>query len=223
MNGLIFDSTMAVHILAGITALIIAPGAMLTAKGRLWHRRCGKAYFWAMAVVALTSTVMALMRSGPFLLLVGVFSFYFAFTGYRAIYVRKPGRTATALDWWALGLVGVGSAGLLFMGAMSLLRGGAEGGVALAFGAIGTIFAVVDTWRFMRPSDDPMAWWFQHMIRMLSAYIATVTAFSVVNFSFMPEMLRWLWPTVVGSAGITLWVTYYRMKFARRRVVQAAH
>lgn len=49
---------------------------------------------------------------------------------------------------------------------------------------------------------------------MPSAYIATVSAFSVVNFTFLPAVVRWLWPTVVGSLGIAAWVAYYRRQFA---------
>jgi hypothetical protein len=48
---------------------------------------------------------------------------------------------------------------------------------------------------------------------MMAAYIATVTAFSAVNFHFLPPVARWLWPSVVGTLGILVWVRYYRKKF----------
>jgi uncharacterized membrane protein len=44
-----------IHILAGTVALFVAPGALLTVKGGLAHRRWGKIYFWAMTVVAVTA------------------------------------------------------------------------------------------------------------------------------------------------------------------------
>jgi hypothetical protein len=59
-----------------------------------------------------------------------------------------------------------------------------------------------------------MAWWYSHMTRMLAAYIATVTAFSVVNFEFLPRVVRWLWATVAGTVGIVIWTRYYRRKFS---------
>lgn len=37
---------------------------------------------------------------------------------------------------------------------------------------------------------------------MGAGYIATVTAFSTVNFLFLPLVARWLWPTVVGLPAI---------------------
>jgi hypothetical protein len=34
--------------------------------------------------------------------------------------------------------------------------------------------------------------------------------------------MRWLWPTLLGSPLITLWVTYYRRRLARRGAPEAA-
>jgi hypothetical protein len=51
---------------------------------------------------------------------------------------------------------------------------------------------------------------------MLAAYIATVSAFSAVNFHFInPVWLRWLWPTVVGSLVITFYTARYQAKLAQ--------
>jgi hypothetical protein len=52
------------------------------------------------------------------------------------------------------------------------------------------------------------------MRNMLAAYVATLSAFSVVNLTFLPTVARWLWPTIVGTTGIVLWSRHYRRKFA---------
>src|SRR5437867_9340159 len=62
---------------------------------------------------------------------------------------------------------------------------------------------------------DRNAWWFAHMAGMLGSYVATVSAFSVVNFTFLPIAVRWLWPTVIGTPLIALWITYYKIRFRR--------
>jgi hypothetical protein len=54
------------------------------------------------------------------------------------------------------------------------------------------------------------------MGNMLGAYIATVSAFSVVNFGFLPPLARWLWPTVVGVPLIVAWTRSYRRRFAAK-------
>ena len=81
-----------IHISAGMLALGLAPVAMLTVKGGQAHRRWGKIYFWAMAVVASTAVILALWRPQIFLALLAVFSFYMAFTGYRALSRKRPVR-----------------------------------------------------------------------------------------------------------------------------------
>ena len=90
------------------------------------------------------------------------------------------------------------------------------GVVAIVFGTIGAIVAGRHAWHFARPSADARAFMLDHMIGMLSSYIATVTAFSVVNFTFLPPVARWLWPTLVGTPLVTIWVSYYKGRFKRR-------
>ena len=46
-------------------------------------------------------------------------------------------------------------------------------------------------------------------------YITTVTAFSSVNFTFLPSVVSWMWPTVIGMPLIFLLVRRYRTQFNR--------
>ena len=68
------------HIAAGFTGFFVAPVALITRKGGGTHRRWGKVYFWAMTVAALSAMVIAAYRPNLFLLLVGIFAFYLAFS-----------------------------------------------------------------------------------------------------------------------------------------------
>ena len=216
MNSLlIFSAVRVIHIFFGSIALFVAPAAMLTGKGGLWHRRWGKIYFWSMAGVAVTAVVMSLIRSGLFFLLIALFSFYLAFTGYRILYRKTPQQRANRADWTAVSTVLIGSLTLIAYGVYLMLTS-SFGTVPIVFGTIGLFFGAADVRAFLHPPTEKQAWWFTHMTRMLSAYIATVTAFSVVNFRFLPPVARWLWPTVVGTLGITIWTGYYRKKFNRQ-------
>ena len=207
-----------IHISAGTLALVLAPLAMLTVKGGRAHRLWGKIYFWSMAVVASTAVGMGLWRPKIFLALLAVFSFYMAFAGYRALSRKRPaqGQGAAALDWAAALVTFAVSAVLVVLG---LVRPGPSwqrlGIVPVVFGALGMILAGLDIGKFVRPSADRNAWWFAHMGGMLGSYIATVLAFSVVNFTFLPIAVRWLWPTVIGTPLIAVWVAYYRVRFRR--------
>ncbi len=214
--GGIFKAVLTIHILFGSVALFVAPAAMLTRKGGGWHRRWGKIFFWAIAGVALTAVVMSFIRSGLFFLLVALFSFYLALTGYRVLSRKTPQQRASQGDWIAVSAMLAGSVALLAYGAYLTLTS-SFGMVALVFGALGLLFAIRDIYEFRHHPADKKAWWYSHMTRMLAAYIATVTAFSVVNFRFLPPVTRWLWPTIVGTAGIVIWTRYYRRKFGGHR------
>ena len=105
---------------------------------------------------------------------------------------------------------------LLAYGA-SRLRSSAMGLVPIVFGAIALFLAGGEMVRFRRPPTDSRWWWFSHMTNMLAAYVATLSAFSVVNLTVLSPAIRWLWPTVIGTTGILLWTRHYRRKFAQQR------
>ena len=84
------------------------------------------------------------------------------------------------------------------------------------FGSIGSLFVFFNIRKFFKRRLHKQDWWFSHMAGMLGGYVATLSAFSAVNFTFIPDNLvwfRWLWPTMVGVPIIVLWSRYYRKKF----------
>src|SRR5271168_2454620 len=112
---------LAVHITAGSGAFVLAPLALVTAKGSKAHRLWGKIYFWCMTVVAATAIVMALYRPVLFLALVAVFSFYSAFVAYRVLGQKSAWKgepVAKALDWIAAVICFIASAALALLGAV---------------------------------------------------------------------------------------------------------
>jgi uncharacterized membrane protein len=215
---------LALHVAAGTAALVVAPVAMLTLKGGRAHRRWGAVYYRAMAVVAATALVLAAWHPSPFLGLVAIFSFYFAFRARRVLGHKRPevGEGPGVLDWTAAGLTALASAALAILG---ILQPGPVwvrlGPVPVVFGVLGLVLAGLDLRRFRQPPADPRTWWYVHMTGMLGSYLAALSAFSVVNFTFLPTTVRWLWPTVIGTPLIALWVAYYRRRFAERKTSTA--
>lgn len=211
------------HVASGFAALVVAPIAMVAAKGGPAHRTWGKVYYRAMVVVGLTAVVLGLARPNPFLTMVAVFSFYTAFSGYRVLRHKGPGSARRDLAGWAMALATLMvSLGLIVLGItaptplwqrLSI--------VSMVFGSVGAVLASNDLATMARPPADPMRWWYAHMGRMLGSYIAVVSAFSVVNFAFLPVTARWLWPTVIGTPLIILWTAYYKRRFRRTAVVAA--
>ncbi len=193
-------AVLVVHIAAGFLALFAGGGAFGTRKGGWYHRRFGRTFVAAMAVVSGSALVLYPFDPGflrLFLSLVAVFSFYFAFSGYRALSRKRPADDAAAVDWLAAGLYGLASVGLLVLGGWRLLGGSGFGVVLLVFGALGGVFTLVDV-RSFRGERARGDWVGEHVTRMGGGYIAAVSAFSAVNFGFLPPVVRWLWPTLLG-------------------------
>jgi uncharacterized membrane protein len=193
-------AVLGVHIAAGFLALFAGGGAFGTRKGGRYHRRFGRIFVASMAVVSVSALVLYPFDPGflrLFLSLVAVFSFYFAFSGYRALSRKRPADDAAAVDWLAAGLYGLASVGLLVLGGWRLLGGSGFGVVLLVFGALGGVFTLVDV-RSFRGERARGDWVGEHVTRMGGGYIATVSAFSAVNFGFLPPVVRWLWPTLLG-------------------------
>jgi uncharacterized membrane protein len=215
-----------VHIAAGATSFLLAPVALATAKGGKAHRRWGKVYLWAMGVVAGTALPMALYRPVLFLALVAVFSFYAAWSGYRATKLKELARggSAQSIDWAAGGVTFCSSAALAGLGAFKPAAVQHLGILAIGFGLLGMRLAAVELWTFVRKPKDKMFWWYSHLGHMIASYIATWTAFSVVTLPhlFGHSIVLWVWPTAVGVPAIIVTTAYYKRKFAPRPQVLAS-
>jgi hypothetical protein len=209
---------LAVHVAAGASAFILAPLALVTAKGGKAHRRWGKIYFWAMAVVAFTALVMAIYRPILFLALVAIFSFYSAFAGYRVLGQKaayKGEQTSTALDWIAAAFTFAASALLAILGAVRPALVQHLGIPAIVFGCIGMWIAGNTAWAFTHRPKEKMFWWYAHLAGMLGSYIAAWTAFSVVTIGPLLHHAWWIWivPTAIGVPAIVMTNAYYHRKF----------
>ena len=169
---------LAVHVTAGFGAFLLAPVALMTAKGGKQHKQWGMVYLWCMGLVAVTALPMALFRPVLFLALVAILSFYLAFTGYRVLKLKSlAGGNARPLDWIVTGACFFSSAALLLL---ALLRPGLVqhmGIVAILFGALGMRASGMHLLSFVRKPADQMSWLYQHFQHFIASYIAAWTAF----------------------------------------------
>jgi uncharacterized membrane protein len=214
---------LAAHILAGGGAFVLAPLALVTAKGGKAHRRWGKIYFWCMAGVALSALVMAAYRPILFLALVAIFSFYAAFTAYRVLGQKAAweGKSVVRpLDWLAAILCLAASAALALFGAIRPELVQNLRIPAVVFGAIGMRISGRAMWRFTHPPTDKMFWWYTHLQGMIGSYIAAWTAFCLVTIGPVvggkAQLWLWLVPVSIGLPAIIVTTAFYRRKFASR-------
>lgn len=214
-------SLLAVHIAAGSLAFVMAPIALLTAKGGKAHRRWGRIYFWAMAVVAVSALVLSIWRPILFLALVAIFSFYSAFMAYRVLGQKDRARGADRiewLDWGAAVFTFVASLTLAILGAIWPRLVGGLGIPAIVFGIIGMRLSGGQIWSFLNPPHEKMFWWYTHLQGMIGSYIAAWTAFSIVTIGPLVHHAWWLWivPSAIGVPAIFWTTVHYKKKFAPR-------
>ncbi|MGC2399813.1 MAG: DUF2306 domain-containing protein [Acidobacteriaceae bacterium] len=219
-------SILGVHIAAGMTAFVMAPFALATAKGGKAHRRWGKIYFWSMAVVGSTALFLSLYRPLLFLALVAIFSFYAAFSGYRVLFHKNliRGEKVTWPDWTAAILTFACSFALALLGALRPHLVQNLGIPAILFGVIGMWLGAKSVWKFLHPPKEKMFWWYDHLGSMLGSYIAAWTAFSVTTIGRFVHggWVLWVVPALIGIPAIALTNAYYRKKFTPRNKMRAA-
>jgi uncharacterized membrane protein len=220
-------SFLGVHIAAGVGAFVLAPLALLSAKGGKAHRRWGKIYFWSMAVVAGTAFVMAAYRPVLFLALVAIFSFYNAFVAYRVLGQKAAvsgAKVVRPLDWIGALFCFTSCAALVLLGAFRPHLVSNLGIPAIVFGLIGMRISGRAMWGFTHPPTEKMFWWYAHLQGMIGSYIAAWTAFCVVTIGPLLHGAWWIWitPVAIGVPAIIATTAYYQRKFAPRPKAVAA-
>jgi uncharacterized membrane protein len=199
------------HIASGFTALITGGIASMAKKGGKGHRGSGKIYFWAMTGVFITACLLGVLKGKPFLFMVGFFSYYLVVRGYRQLYLKGLGRTqkATTLDWFISTTAFFFGLGLIGWAIYQQRTGVSFWPVPMVFGLISTGFALADAKLYIKGPKGKQHWLAGHIASMGGGYIATWTAFIVTNIHFLPPVLVWLLPTVVGTVCIAYSIRKY--------------
>lgn len=186
------------HIASGFLALGFGLLAMVAKKGQRAHRLTGRTFFYLMLSVAFTAVVISSFRLNLFLLLIAGFAFYQNVNGYRS--VKHKSLRPAGLDWTITG-VGLVTA-IVMIWTMNV--------VLLVFGTIGAylVFGDLRTY-YLVLSGKPvpkLLWLSRHIGMMMGAYLATITAFVVVNVqNAEPAWLPWLLPTMIGVPLMRYW------------------
>jgi len=206
------------HIFAGIISLIVAPLAMVVRKGGTAHRFWGKVFFWCMTWICFSAIVLSTVKWIPFLLLIAVFSYYSVFVGYRSLFRKQlhQGKGVTWYDWTIGVIAALFNTGFFGWGIYLVLIGRSSLGLlAAGFGFGGILVVWSELKRYIKPPQDKLDWLYSHMGNMMGGFIASVTAFSTQVMTFLPGVMPWIWPSLVGVPIIIYWVRIYRKRLER--------
>jgi len=199
-----------IHVASGALSLITGLLVFILQKGTAFHIRIGKLYFWCMTIVFISSIYVSIAKNNLFLLLIGFFSFYLVFSGIE--YSKERTVTKTSVKHY-LQVFSFASCFIimLLLGIYATFKGNmALGIILLVFGGIGASLSLVDVkYYILKRPRGSLIWMKDHIGRMTGSYIAAFTAFAVNNIQFLPTVVIWLLPTLIGTGVII----YYNKKY----------
>ena len=189
------------HIFAGFVSLGAAYLLLFIKKGDKRHKKFGMYYVYGMSTIFVTAIPLSMMGVvQPFLFAIAIFSFYFAFAGYRQAKVRSGARknldkALTLLMFIAGVMLLLNSTDVISFGFYGQFEGLRT--VALIFGIGCLIVTAYDLNRF-RYTNKPNFYdrTNRHLILMLSGTIAATTAFISTIELFPQEWMNWAMPNV---------------------------
>lgn len=157
-----------------------------------------------------------------FLFLVGIFSFYQTFSGRRILKYKNSTKPVATIDKMVAGLVSCSGLIMILLGISSIYNEQmGQGIVYIVFGTLLTAYGISDFLRFRNMQNQDSKFWLrQHIIRMGGSYIATFTAFVVVNNTIFPPLIAWLAPGVIGGFIIAKVVKKYKYKQTEKQLKQ---
>lgn len=196
---LAFEILLGLHVIAGSMALLLGPVPMVSRKGGRLHRAVGKVFCAAMACSSASAFVLALVVHSNLLLTIAVLTAVLIFSGMRAPSFRR-GDSPYWIDDLSCILLACFGVWLLWRSSSILDVTG------LFFGVFSLILSALQ-WK--RQHETRPDWLLAHIAGMGGAYVATVTAFLVVNLRFLPKPVTFIVPTIIGVLLITWTIKRY--------------
>lgn len=207
----IFKIFLVIHIIGGSLSLLLGTFILLTKKGNVIHKKIGKVYFYSMLINSIFAIPMSLMHTNYFLFLISIFTIYMLFTGVRYLNKKKVANVQIT-DWILTIVMFLFAIAFIGFGIFNIIKGNYFGSVFIVFGSIGLLFSYQDNLNFKGKSTIKNYFLTTHIQRMAGSYIASTTAFLVVNNTFLPSILAWLLPTILMVPFIVTWTRKYKVQ-----------
>lgn len=209
--AMLFDVLLVIHIACGFVSLILGMFILFAKKADKRHVFVGTIYFYALLTASLVALPMSYLHPNYFLFIIGFFTAYMILSGTR--YLKKKSQEDVEWKDWALTIVML-IFGLAFicLGIILLWQSKMFGIVLLVFGSVSLLYVVQDYKNFKGHSKIKNYWLTTHIQRMVASYIASFTAFLVVNNTILPGIVAWLLPSLFFVPLIFFWSRKYEVK-----------
>lgn len=216
--SIIFTIFLILHISGGSVGLFTGTINLIRKKGDKKHKLVGRFFVYGMLTAGISALMLSIMHPNYFLFIVGIFTIYLTGTGTRYLRMKMLGsnQRPKTIDWVIT--ITMLLTGLLFigLGIKHLIASNNFGIVFIVFGALGVRLVKKDFKNYKGQASAKNYWLLAHLQRMTGAYIASATAFLVVNAKYFPELtpsiFYWLLPTVILFPLIVSWTKKYKIE-----------
>lgn len=206
----LYESARLAHIAVGTVVLSAFWGAAVAAKGSDRHRRFGRTYVVAMALLLGATLVLAAgsvaagapMRAvfNVYVTLISVVSVWMAWSSIahrHAVerYLGWPYRTLCVV---------LGGYGLFLLAIAPRMESAARTAMVVAFAVLGLAIAAAMAWRLVRRDDTPRWWLAEHLTAMGVNFAATHASFSILAMGAVFPALKEPW---TRTAILVAWMT----------------
>ncbi|GAB3176061.1 DUF2306 domain-containing protein [Telluribacter humicola] len=165
-----------IHVLAGTTALLVGGAALITPKYLPRHARLGRLFLYLLTTVVTTGFVGWLFfRSNNFLLMLTLLSGYVGYAGWRTVRLKE--KKASLID--AIVAIIALTLGVLFM--LELKKQDGNWSPVVIYSTLGALAIVTlyDLVKYFWLYPRLKKWWiYEHIYKMISAFSATLAAFT---------------------------------------------
>jgi uncharacterized membrane protein len=205
---MLFKIVLVLHILSGFTSLLLGTVVLIRKKGDRIHKRIGLIFTAAMVSTGLCAFYLSYVHPNLFLFIVGVFTIYLAVSGYRMIQLKNAhlGQKPQLGDALLTIAMLICSALFYYIGIRYVLAKQVFGIVFLLFGSASLRLCYIEYKAYTGKVTDTLYGFKNHIGRMTGAYIAAFTAFTafiVVNNTFLPDVVAWSLPGIIGGIFIS--------------------
>lgn len=226
----LFTAFLILHVIGGTLGLLAGSYVMIAKKGDKTHKLIGKIFAYSMLASGLCSFVLSILHDNMFLFSVGVFTIFMASTGWRYLYLKNVanGQKPLIIDWILMVFMFVFSLMFIYIGILGLIDGNLFSIVSILFSWRGVVMVKRDFIIYRGTITVKNYWLTKHLQRMSGAYIASLTAFIVVNVRLdkLNEQtwtnyawpLLWLLPAACIVPIIIKWTRKYQVKMRKEEV-----
>lgn len=207
----LFNTLLYIHIAGGGISLLIGFIILCLKKGDKRHIFIGNIYFYALLTASVFAIPMSYLHSNYFLFIISVFTIYMLLTGKRYLQ-KKSNVNVTKTDWILTVLMAIFGTAFIGFGILHIIKSNLFGVVFIVFGSISYLFVYQDKNNFIGQSTIKNYFLITHLQRFIGSYIASATAFLVVNNKILPGVIAWLLPTILIVPLIIKWTRKYKIK-----------